>query len=123
MSKRKERTEYLKTIQPQSRAVVKARAERYQNVARRILAGLESGEAAFHWLGSESHLIYIAEDMGFTLVTASRAKEAGWVLKRGQKPVGTVYYEAPISKRSAVYVLECQFNREAPKGTDKEGQP
>lgn len=107
---RKERTEYLKTIQPQSRSVVKARAERYQRVARSIEKGLDEGNA-FAWLGSEGHLIGVAEDMGFTLVTRSRAESAGFVLKRAQKPVGSVYYEAPISKRCAVYVLECQFNR------------
>jgi hypothetical protein len=108
--RRKARTEHLKTIQPQSRAVVKARAERYQLVARCIFGGLTRGYA-FNWLGSESHLIQVAEDMGFTLVTLSRAESAGWVLKRGQTPVGSVYYEAPISLHKYVYVLECQFNR------------
>jgi hypothetical protein len=108
---RKARTEYLKTITPQTRAVMKARAERYKSVARQIETALETGVATFHWLGSESHLVYVAEAMGFTLVTESRAEEAGWVLKKKQNPVGTVYYESPISKRCAVYVLECQFKR------------
>jgi hypothetical protein len=107
---RKMRTAHLRAIAPQSRAVVKARAARYANVANNILAGLEHGKA-FHWKGSESHLIGIAEHMGFTLVTLSRAESAGWTLKKQQKPVGSVYYEAPISKSYYVYVLECQFNR------------
>lgn len=94
----------------ESRAVVKARAERYAHVARCIYRGLHEG-APFDWKGSEYHLIGVAETMGFTLVTLSRAERLGFTLKKAQKPVGTVYFTAPISKYKSVYVLECQFNR------------
>lgn len=104
--------EELKAKHMESRAVVKARAARYADVGRQIYRGLSEGKAVFHWLGSENHLIQVAADMRLTLVTESRAKKAGYVLKRGQNPVGTVYFGAPISKRAAVYVLECQFNKE-----------
>lgn len=103
----------LRAKPQESRAVVKARAQRFQEVARVIERGLRTDDQyrTFHWKGSENHLVQVAEQMGFTLVTESRAKKVGYVLKKGQKPVGVVYYEAPISKDAAVYVLECQFNR------------
>lgn len=93
-----------------SRAIVKARAERYAYVARCIYRALHEGKS-FDWKGSEYHLIGVAETMGLTLVTLGRAERLGFTLKKAQKPVGTVYFTAPISKYKSVYVLECQFKR------------
>lgn len=104
----------LKARPMESKAKVVARAGRYQDVAFQIVRALKEGKM-FFWKGSENHLIDIAADMGLTLITESRAKKAGFVLKKGQQPVGSVYFGAPISREAEVYVLECQFNR----GTEK----
>lgn len=106
---KKERNELLKKRPLESRAVIKARAARYADVARAVMGGLKG--KPFAWRGCDNHLIFIAEGMGLTLISEGRAREIGLVLKRGQEPVGNVYYEAPISKYVDVYVLECQFNR------------
>lgn len=46
--------------------------------------------------------------LGVTLVTATWLAERGYVLNRGAKPVGSIYFPSPISKSCHVYVLECQ---------------
>lgn len=107
----------LKATPLESRAVVRARTERFANVAYQIHRALKEGKP-FHWKGSESHLVDVAASMGLTIITRSRAEKAGYTLKRGQKPVGTIYFGAPISKTAAVYVLECQFNRVEGKTKD-----
>lgn len=107
---KKARDAALKARPMETRAKVKARAERYRAVAAEIERGLSGGKS-FHWKGSENHLIQIAADMGLTIITQSRAEKAGFVLKRNQRPVGTIYFGAPISRIANVYVLECQFNK------------
>jgi hypothetical protein len=47
-------------------------------------------------------------DLHITLVTSSWLDKRGYVLNRGAKPVGTIYFPAPISSSCAVYALECQ---------------
>lgn len=100
----------LKARPMESRAKVLARAERYRDVAFQIARALREGKM-FFWKGSENHLIGIAADMGLTLITESRARKAGYTLKKGQSPVGSIYFGAPISRDAEVYVLECQFRK------------
>lgn len=107
---KKARDVALKARPTETRAKVKARAERYADVAFQIKQALSGGQP-FHWMASENHYIQVAADMGLTIITQRRAEKAGYTLKRKQKPVGTIYFGAPISRIASVYVLECQFKK------------
>ncbi len=64
---------------------------------------------AFNWgdgAASAAKRVLAAE--GVTLVTATWLSDRGYALNRGAKPVGSIYFPAPISRSCAVYVLECQ---------------
>lgn len=63
-----------------------------------------AGNAAKHVLAAE----------GIHLVTATWLSDRGYVLNRGAKPVGRIYFPAPISRACDVYVLECQAYLQRP---------
>ncbi len=93
------------------------RMQRFELVAAEIVSGLDG--KPFSWRAVDfQHARPILQAMGIHLVSKSRAKRLGFVLKRGAQPVGQNYYTAPISKMVNVYVLECQFNR-ASEATDE----
>lgn len=86
---------------------IKARLDRYRDVAREILAGLDG--KPFYWQGTEGkYNVWWAEDMGLTLVTETQVKKRGYRLKKGAQPVGSRYFTAPISRQAYLYILECQ---------------
>lgn len=83
------------------------RLECFRSVAIQVEKGLR-GEP-FVWDGTEGEYnVGWAAQMGLTLTTETQIKKRGYRLKRGVAPVGWRYFTAPISKRCALYVLECQ---------------
>jgi len=90
---------------------IKRRLDCFRSVAAQIQAGLDG--KPFHWNGTEGDYNAMwAEGMGLHLVTETQIKKRGYRLKKGAKPVGSRYFGAPISKRAALYVLECQAVKE-----------
>lgn len=84
-----------------------AQLERRINVANEIIAGLRG--SPFSWGGGETtSKSHILKELGITLVTKTRARKLGYELNKKAKPVGSVYFGAPISNYANVYVLECQ---------------
>lgn len=58
----------------------------------------------------------VAAALGCTLVTKSGAEKRGYRIRRGAKPVGSMYFGSPISRFADVYVLECQCARREVSG-------
>jgi hypothetical protein len=87
------------------------------HVAEMLRDGL-SGKRKFHW-GDGERQAYTkkALAMGVTLVTRNQIRKRNYELKRGQEPVGTAYFGAPIQKATDLFILECQCKRNG-KGTD-----
>lgn len=72
-----------------------------------VMDGLRGRPFAWNMSQGDNGKAVLAE-FGITLVTATWLRDRGYVLNRGAKPVGTIYFGAPISRPCAVYVLECQ---------------
>lgn len=88
------------------------RMGRFAMVADEIVSGL--GGKPFSWRAVDyQHARQVLQAMGVRLVSKSRGERSGFTLKRNAKPVGEIYYTAPVSKKVNVYVLECQFTRAA----------
>lgn len=83
------------------------RWQRRADVLQAVLDGLKG--QTFSWGDGEriAYTGYLA-DFGIHLVTATWLEQRGYVLNRGAKPVGSLYFGSPISRSCAVYVLECQ---------------
>lgn len=91
-----------------------AKLDRRAYVAEQIRDALLGRHKTFTWGdGQRRAWEPIARSMGATLLAKTAIERRGLRLKRGARPVGTIYYGAPISRFADVYVLECQT---APKG-------
>ncbi|MCG8595663.1 MAG: hypothetical protein MI785_15045 [Kiloniellales bacterium] len=87
------------------------RLERRKRVADEIMDGLQG--RPFRWGdGTYSAKRPLLEELGVTLVTETRLRKIGRALKRGVRPVGSIYFPAPIQRHADVYVLECQTKPE-----------
>jgi hypothetical protein len=88
------------------------RLERVIQVASELHDGLQG--KPFQWRGSDAQYgMPMARAMGLTLVTKKGVKKLGYELKPDVKPVGAIYFTAPISAYHSVYILECQCARES----------
>lgn len=88
------------------------RLERRKRVAGEIIDGLQG--RPFRWGdGTHSAKRPLLEELGVTLVTETRLRKIGRAVKRGARPVGSIYFPAPIQRHADVYVLECQTKPEA----------
>lgn len=85
-----------------------AALRRYEYVANVLERGLRRGKA-FSWGdGQRRTWEPVARELGATLLSKTAIARRGYRIKRGAKPVGAIYYGAPISRYADVYVLECQ---------------
>lgn len=79
--------------------------ERRASLLSAIIEGIRGNP--FEWGDSERkikmHLL--EEEFGIMLASETAIKRAGHVLKPRAKPIGRVYYGAPIQKYVDVYVL------------------
>ena len=92
------------------RETSKLRLKRYAAVAAQLKAGLEG--TPFSWRGCDMRPYMLAASvMGLTIISLTQAEKRGYTLRRGQKPVGRGYWDAPISRYSDLYVLEIQFKK------------
>lgn len=80
---------------------------REQHTLEQIIAGLQG--QPFRWAEWEYRLYGdTAKDLGLTLISATRIKKDGYMLKQGQAAVGSAYFGAPIQKHINLYILEVQ---------------
>lgn len=84
-----------------------SKLQRRQAVMAEVVAGL-NGRPFWWGSGEASAKQPLLSDAGIILLTRTGVGRAGLRLKRGVKPVGCVYYNAPIHAHCAVYVLQCQ---------------
>ncbi len=93
----------------------KTRLEARRGVLTDLIRGLEG--STFEWgEGAAKARQHILKELGVTLVTRSRAKKLGYEINPRSKPVGVIYYGAPISQYGDVYILECQCYKTNPGG-------
>lgn len=90
-----------------SPSVMKSKILRNIDLLQEVLDGLEGKPFSWGSTGSQYWVPRLA-GMGITLVTKNRIKRLGCRLKRGAQPVGSVYFNSPISNQCDLYVLECQ---------------
>ena len=91
-------------------------------VLQAIIDGLRG--KPFSWGSGEAlSRKHILGEIGITLVTFTVLQKKGYKLNRGAKPVGTIYFDAPIQKRHPVYVLECQCYSVALNSSTIDDQP
>lgn len=84
------------------------RLEIRKAILEEIIAALR-GQTRISWGGGEMTSKHkILKELGITLVTKTRAKKLGYDVNPRAKPIGSVYFSAPISDYKEVYVLECQ---------------
>ena len=85
-----------------------AKLERRRALLAEIVSGLRG--QPFHWGEGESSSKQgmLAPAFGVTLLTRIGVGRAGLDLKRGAKPVGAIYFGAPIQRTSDVFVMQCQ---------------
>jgi hypothetical protein len=63
----------------------------------------------FCWVHSEYQVMRkTLKAVGVTLVTRAEIKRTGGQVDSQAKPVGTIYFPAPMDQYADVYVLECQ---------------
>lgn len=87
------------------------RLKRRKRVADEIVDGLQG--RPFRWGdGTYSGKRRLLEELGVTLATETRLRKIGRTVKRGARPVGSIYFPAPIQRQADVYVLECQTKPE-----------
>ena len=81
--------------------------ERRRRVAGEIIAGLRG--RPFTWgAGEPSSKRALLKELGVTLVTETWLRKKDLALKRGARPVGSIYLPAPRQRHAKVFVLECQ---------------
>lgn len=83
-----------------------------------LLAGA-SGAKPFYWGETEgqSKMAWLAR-AGFVLVSKTKLEKGGHQLKKGAKPVGRVYYGAPLKVKADLYLLGVQTVRHPKKWFD-----
>ena len=89
---------------------------------RDVIAGLEGRRFSWGAATFKAHRPMLRA-LGVTLVTRSRIEKRGWRLTRGARPVGQVYFEAPIGRYAEVYVAECHCLPKDPPKSRKEKRP
>lgn len=83
-----------------------------------VLAGLAG--KPFRWSASEFDRRFTELGLlGVRLKTKTQIELNGHELKRGAKPVGETYYEAPICKWRGVYVFGVQTRAKKACGAEK----
>lgn len=84
-----------------------------QNLTYTLLLGIEGNR--FSWgQGQRRAWVPILAKIGIILVTKTQINKRGYRLKRNQKPVGTVYFGAPIQCNAEVFILEIQCVKNPP---------
>lgn len=88
-------------------SVVERRLATWSYIVQALISGLQG--QGFSWSAGEVKAYRPkAKALGFTLVTKTGAKNLGYRIKEGVKPVGNGYFLAPISGFADLYILECQ---------------
>jgi hypothetical protein len=63
----------------------------------------------FCWVHSEYQAVRkTLKALGITLITKGEIQQLGGQVDKQVKPVGTIYFPAPVDQSADVYVLECQ---------------
>lgn len=88
--------------------LTRAQLSRLRALLGAIEDGLKNG-AKFRWSQGERELnMRLLSRAGAELMTKTGLAKAGLVLKRGQQPLGTAYYGAPLQLHAELYLVGVQ---------------
>jgi hypothetical protein len=93
---------------------------RLRDTLNEVIRGL--GGKPFKWNGSErARRRRLLEAADVRVMTRTGIAKAGHRLKRGAKPIGQVYFGAPLSRYAEVFLLDVQTTPK-PEGAPAQGK-
>lgn len=92
---------------------VEALLQRTWSTSHDLWRGLNG--TPFTWYSNDRRArLPLLTAIGLTLATRTQIRRMGLELKPRARPVGTVYFNAPISRLADVYIVECQCKAPTP---------